>query len=304
MPLLLNCYPGKFEFLTAKTKDGGTYSNQFGTYVCPAAIRNEMIKRINQTLADYPQETLFLDVYQANGLYECYDERHPLTREGYAKNIVDNMKFIEDTYGMFVGSEFGADYGAGHGAYVYGMMTLQRTWFDSLATVPGSIYYIGDWKNGRRPTIMLGSRTATPAYHKYALNEYTRVPLYELVYHDAVVTSWRWEDCNHHYPEIWWKKDLFNVLYGNAPIWSFDQQRFTSFKTTFVASYQKVILWVQQVCLDEMTDHLFLSEDHVVQKTSFSSGKSVIVNFGSKDYEYEGMTIPAQDYVTISEAKR
>lgn len=300
LPLLLNCYPGKFEFLTAKTKDGGTYSNQFGIYVCPAAIREEMTKRIDQTLADYPQETLFLDVYQANGLYECYDKRHPVTREGYAKSIVDNMKFIEDTYGMFVGSEFGADYGAGHGVYVYGMMTLQRTWFDSAATVPGSIYYIGDWKNGPRPTIMLGSRTATPDYHKYSLNEYTRIPLYELVYHDAVVTSWRWEDCSHHYPEIWWKKDLFNMLYGNVPLWSLDQSRFTSYKATFIESYKKVLPWVQQICLDEMTDHKFLSEDHLVQKTSFSSGRSIMVNFGGEDYEYEGRVIPARGYDTIS----
>ncbi len=301
IPLTFNCYPGKFEYLTAKTKDGGTYSNQFGYYVCPAAIHEEMVKRIDQTLKDYPQETMFFDVYQANGLYECYDKRHPLTREGYANHLIDNMKYVEDTYGMYLGSEFGADYGAGHGVYVYGMMTLQRTWFDSLATIPGSIYYIGDWKNNERPSIMLSSRTAYPEYHKYSLNEYTRVPLYELVYHDAVVSSWRWEDCNHHYPEIWWKKDLFNVLYGNVPLWTLDQGMFTAYKTTFVQSYQKVIPWVQEVCLDEMTDHQFLSEDHTVQKTTFSSGKSVIVNFGNVDYEYKDFVIPARNYLTLSE---
>lgn len=297
IPLLLNCYPGKFEFLTAKTKNGGTYSNQFGTYVCPAAIREEMKKRIDMTLAHYPQETLFLDVYQANGLYECYDDRHPLTREGYANAILDNMRWIEDTYEIYLGSEFGADFAAGHGTYVYGMMTLQRTWFNSEATVPGSIYYIGDWKNDRRPSIMLSSRTAAPDYHKYSINEYTRVPLYELVYHDAVVTSWRWEDCNHHYPEIWWKKDLFNMLYGNVPLWSIDQSCFTSYKNTFVKSYQKVLPWVGSVCFDEMTDHRFLSDDHKVQQTVFSSGKSIIVNFGSQDYICKGERIPSGDCV-------
>lgn len=302
MPLLLNYYSGKFEFLTAKTKDGGTYSNQFGTYICPAAIHEEMANRINRARQDYPFETLFLDVYQANGLYECYDKRHPLTREGYARSILNNMQFIENTYGVYLGGEFGAEYGAGHGAYVHGMMTLQRTWFDSDATVPGSIYYIGDWKDNMRPSIMLGSRTATPDYHKYSLNEYTRVPLYELVYHDAVVTSWRWEDCNHHYPELWWKKDLFNVLYGNVPLWTLDRARFLTFKNTFVDSYKKVLPWVQQVCLDEMVNHCFLSEDHLVQKSSFSSGKSVIVNFGSKDFIWEGLRIPARDYVALTES--
>lgn len=240
-----------------------------------------------------------MDVYQANGLYECYDKRHPLTRKGYAESLIQNMQFIEDTYGTYLGSEFGADYGVGHGAYVYGMMTLQRTWFHSLAEVPGSIYYIGDWKNNSRPSIMLGSRTATPDYHRYSLNTYTRLPLYELVYHDAVVTSWRWEDCNHHCPEIWWKKDLFNVLYGNIPLWTLDRERFSAFKTTFVESYRKIIPWVHQVCLDEMTEHRFLTRDHLLQMSTFSSGKSVIVNFGKEDCRWQEYNIPAEDYLII-----
>lgn len=300
LPLLLNCYPGKFEYLTAKTKDGGTYSNRYGTYNCPAAICGEMDKRIRQTLKDYPEETLFLDVYQANGVYECYDKRHPLTREGYAKSIVENMEHIENTYGMYLGGEFGADYGAAHGAYVHGMMTLQRTWFDSTANIPGSIYYIGDWKNGQRPSIMLGSRTATLEYHKYSLNPYTRVPLYELVYHDAVVSSWRWEDCNHHCPEVWWKKDLFNILYGTAPLWTLDRKRFSAFKNTFVESYRKIIPWIRQVCLDEMADHRFLSDDHLVQMSSFSSGKNVIVNFSDNEYIWKGKTIPGRNHIIVS----
>lgn len=57
IPLLLNCFPGKFEFLTAKTENGGTYSNQFGTYICPAAVREEIKNRLDLTLKDYPQET-------------------------------------------------------------------------------------------------------------------------------------------------------------------------------------------------------------------------------------------------------
>lgn len=297
VPYLLNYYPGQFDYLTAKKSDGTVYSNEFGNYTCPLAIREEMKKRIDTMMSRYQPETFFLDVYQANGLYECYDERHPLTREGYARSIVENCQYLEDTYGVYLGSEFGADYGASHGRYAYGMMTLQRTWFGSETVNPGSIYYIGSWRNNQRPSIMLSTRTATPEYHKYCINEYTRIPLYELVYHDAVATSWRWEDCNHHYPELWWKKDLFNILYGNLPLWSIDENCFDSYQHTFIESYKHVVPWLSEICYDEMINHRFLTNDHKIQETEFSSGKKVVVNFGEENYQYLDKIVTAHNYM-------
>ncbi len=290
-----------FEYLTAKQKDGNTYVNQFGTFVCPLAVKPELFERLDRFHGEYPEETYFCDVYQANGLWECYDERHPLSREDWANNLMENLTLIEDRYNVFIGGEFGADYGAAHGLYAHGMMTLQRTWFDSITTIPGSIYYLGGWSPNYAPEIVTGSRTAPEIYHKYSINAYTRIPLYELVYHDAVVTSWRWEDGNHHCPEIWWKKDLYNVLYGNSPLWSIDKHRFEAFKTTFIESYKNVLPWVNKVCYDEMVSHRFITEDHLVQESVFSSGRSVIVNFGDNDYTHEGVTIKRRGYITLGD---
>jgi hypothetical protein len=297
IPLKRNVYPGLFDQLTSRQPDGSTYSNQYGTYVCPEAVLPEMVKRVEKELEIYPHETYFLDVYQANGLYECHHKEHSLTREQYAEAILRNYEYLEDNYGTFLGAEFGADFVGSHGVYVHGMMTLQRMWFNSDIHKKGSIHYYGDWKNNERPSVMLGTRTATDTYLTYGINEYTRVPLYELVYHDAIVTSWRWEDANHHSPEIWWKKDLFNILYGSAPLWSIDQNRWDSFETTFVESYQQVCTWLQQICYDEMVSHRFISEDRHVQETRFSSGKRAIVNFGDKPYRFEGELVEARGFI-------
>ena len=299
IPLKRNVYPSLFDKITSRKRDGSTYSNEFGTYVCPEAVKSEMIKRVEKELSIYPHETYFLDVYQANGLYECYNSEHPLTRQQYAEAIVRNYEILEDKYNMYLGGEFGADFAGSHGVFAHGMMTLQRTWFGSEITQEGTIYYYGDWRDNPRPSVMLGSRTASETYLKYSINEYTRVPLYELVYHDAVVTSWRWEDGNHHCPEIWWKKDLFNILYGTAPMWSIDQERWKSFKVTFVESYKKICSWLQQICYDELVSHRFVSEDHKIQETVFSSGKRVIVNFDERPYTFEGQIIEARGFITL-----
>lgn len=292
-------YPGKFNQLAARKNDGTTYFNQFGHTSCPEAIRPEIYRKVENKLKEFQHETFFLDVYQANGIFECYAEDHRLTREQFVQNVIKNHQIIEDQYGQYIGGEWGAEFVNAHVAYVHGMMTLQRSWWGSGIEKKGTIYYTGDWRSNPRPTQMTGTRVANDTYLKYSINEFTRIPLYELVYHDAVVTSWRWEDGNHHTPEIWWKKDLFNILYGSAPLWNLDRERWEEYKYTFIESYKKVNPWLQQVACDEMILHRFLTDDHKVQESLFSSGKKVVVNFNDNDFKLKGKTIPAKSYLTF-----
>lgn len=290
-------YPGKFNQLAARKSDGLTYFNQFGHTSCPQAIRPEIYRKVDAKLKEFPHETYFLDVYQANGIFECYSPDHLLTREQFCQEVIKNHQIMEDKYNQYLGGEWGAEYVNAHVAYVHGMMTLQRTWWGSGIEKKGTIYYTGDWRSNPRPTQMIGTRVANDKYLKYSINEYTRVPLYELVYHDAVVTSWRWEDGNHHTPEIWWKKDLFNMLYGSAPLWNLDRERWEEYKYTFIDSYKNVCPWLLQIAYDEMISHRFVTNDHKVQESVFSSGKKLTVNFGDTDYSFEGKTIKAKGYL-------
>jgi hypothetical protein len=289
-------YPGKFNELAARKSDGETYFNQFGTTSCPEAIRPEIYRKVEAKLKEFQHETYFLDVYQANGVFECYSKEHPLTREQFCQAVIKNHQIMEDKYNQYIGGEWGAEFVNAHVSYVHGMMTLQRTWWGSGIEKKGTIYYTGDWRSNPRPTQMIGTRVANDKYLKYSINEYTRIPLYELVYHDAVVTSWRWEDGNHHTPEIWWKKDLFNILYGSAPLWNLDRERWEEYKYTFIESYKNVCPWLQQIASDEMVSHRFVSSDHKVQESVYSSGKKVVVNFGDADVEIDGQTVKSKGF--------
>ena len=290
-------YPGKFNQLAAIKSDGKTYFNQFGHTTCPVAIRPEIYRKVENKLKEYPHETLFLDVYLANGIFECYSKEHPLTRKEFVEAVIKNHQIIEDNYHLYLGGEWGAEFANAHVAYVHGMMTLGRTWWGTGIEKKGTIYYTGDWQSNPRPTQMVGTRVANETYLKYSINECIRVPLYELVYHDAVVTSWRWEDANHHTPEIWWKKDLFNMLYGNAPLWNLDRERWEAYKYTFIDSYKKVCPWLQQIATDELVSHRFITEDHKVQEFVYSSGKKIVVNFRDEDYNHNGSVVKGKSFI-------
>lgn len=294
-------YPGMYPEITVKNADGSVSVTGFGHNVCPAAVYPIIENlRIEKELKIYPHESYFIDVYQAVGSYECYDKSHPLTRTQYREEVLKIYKLLTDKYKTFCGGEWGADFTGSLSVYSHGMMTVHKTWFTSDAFKKNTIYYIGNW-SGPRPLIQVGTSTATEKYLKYGINEYTRVPLFELVYHDANVTSWRWNDGNHKMPEIWWKKDLFNILYGNAPMWSIDDILWNNFKLTFIESYKKISEWIRQIGYDEMLSHRFLTDDHKVQETVFSSGKRIIVNFSDSDINCEGQIINAKGFITISE---
>lgn len=294
-------FPGLFKKITLIEKGGKLHYSGFGYDINPKTVLPYIPSlRTDRELTIYPHEAFFLDGFLASGIFEDYGKENPLTRSQYKQAVVDMNKLFRDKYKMIVGMEWGADYGVPTSAYAHGMTTLHRMLYRSKdRRKKSSIYYDGDWSNPSRPSIMVGEYVADKNYLEWAINEKIRVPLYQLVYHDAIVTTWRWDDANHHMPEIWWKKDLFNMLYGTAPVWTMDKARWDKFKQTFIESYQSIGPWLEKIGYDEMVSHRFVSSDHKVQETTFSSGKKAIVNFGDEEYVFEGKTIKPKSFISI-----
>jgi len=294
-------FPGLFHKVALVEKDGGYHYSGFGYDTNPKTVLSLIPElRTDREMEVYPHESFFLDGFLASGIFEDYGSENPLTRTQYKEAVIEMNEFFADKYNTIVGVEWGADYGVPTSAYAHGMTTLHHMLYSSPhRNKKGSIYYMGDWGNPSRPSIMVGEYVADEHYHKWAINEKIRVPLYQLVYHDAIVTTWRWDDANHHMPEIWWKKDLFNILYGTAPVWCLDRPRWEKFKHTFIESFNNIGPWLQQIGYDEMVSHRFVTPDHKVQETVFSSGKKVIVNFGDNDFHFQNKLIKARSFSPI-----
>jgi hypothetical protein len=119
------------------------------------------------------------------------------------------------------------------------------------------------------------------------------LPLWELVYHDCVVAQWYWGDYNNKLPALWDKRDLFNVLYGTAPMFMFDRKLWETQKARFVQSYTNTCPYVRAAGYAEMTDHRFLTIDRNVQQTAFANGVTITVNFGTTPFRLaSGETLP------------
>lgn len=249
---------------------------------CPAVFLPAAKIVIPKDLSIFPYLGRFIDVTTAEGLYECFDENHPLTRTAKRETNVEFLKYVR-SLNLVTGGEHGRWWAVPQLDYIEGMMS-------------GGSY---SWPAGylRRPKTKDEEFTEPSGrklprfseYEKWGIGHQYRVPLWELVFHEAIVTTWYWGDSNDFLleaaPEVTLKKDAFNVLYGTMPmLWANKQGSWEANREVFLRTYRNTSKVHEAVAGKEMLTHEFVTPDRAVQRTRFSGGAEVVVNFGPVPY--------------------
>ncbi len=244
-----------------ETKDGAMLNCGV---ICDRRALDYARERVPADLATHPYLGRFIDTTTAAPWHECYDPTHPMTRTESKHWKMELLRYMSEDNRLATGSETGHDAAVSYLHFLEGMMSLGP-------------YRVPD--AGRR---MQQTWDEVPErVAKFQLGHYYRLPLFELVFHDCVVSYWYWGDYNNKLPALWDKRDLFNVLYGVPPMFMFNRQLWEKEKARFVQSYENTCPVVRQVATAEMTDHRFLTADRNVQQTRFENGIEVTVNFGA-----------------------
>ncbi|KAH0790379.1 Carbohydrate binding domain-containing protein [Histomonas meleagridis] len=207
---------------------------------------------------EYHFESRYIDGSTATLFFECYHHDHPMVRSEVKQNRNELLRYFrENEHGkLVIGSEEGRDF-----------------------AVPYCDYFLGLMGNAMFAT--------TEEQYQRSVNEIYNVPLFELVYHDCVISYYSTGDSNPKILTTWDKKDLFNRLYGTPPTYTITQNAFETYKDKLKNSYQIAEVVSKMTAYQEMTDHIYLTDDLKVQQTVFSNGVRVTVNFGSSTYTTE-----------------
>jgi len=257
-----------------------------GYKICPSQGYDHASRSIPEELKTKKYNTRFIDIVTAGTLNECYDEKHPLTKQEWMEYRLKILKLCYE-YPLVVGAENGMDWAIPYVHFFEGMA-------GTTTRLPAAGHHLTEYI------------PPTEEYLKYAVGAYHRVPLWELVYHDAVVSTWYWGDNSNRLPELWHKKDLFNILYGTAPMYLWGKEDFDAMKHAIVKSYKRVCPIVEKVGYAEMVSHEFVTSDHKVQRTIFQDGNkkvTITVNFGEQVYvTAEGERIRPLDHVVKEES--
>jgi hypothetical protein len=126
------------------------------------------------------------------------------------------------------------------------------------------------------------------------------VPLWALVYHDAVLgfrgmASWTMEEggLNVAGTHI---RCLENMLWGWSGVFGgFSAAQWPALREVFASTFY-ADEWHARIGTDEMVSHRFLTEDGQVERTEWSSGGAITVNFSAEERSVDGVSVPAHGY--------
>ncbi len=258
----------------------GKYHDQHA--VCDICALELTKKNVREELEKVPYNSRFIDVQAGSELAECYDEKHPATRTESAEYIKKQEDFLSES-GLVNGVEVGSEIFAAHFHYSEGM------------TSPCE-YRAED--AGRRMTTLYYGKDIPPNIQDYMLNPVWKIPLWELVYHDCVVSYYYWGDSSNSCPELMEKRDLFCALYGLPPIYSIDVSGWEKLKYEIAESYKRATETATATAYSQMISFEYLSPDKRIQKTSFENGITVTANFSESDYITDnGVKIPSMRHI-------
>lgn len=169
----------------------------------------------------------------------------------------------------------------------------------------------GSWNDNSYPQIMTDVVEPTSTQLGAMLSDGYQAPLWDLVFHDCVVTTVHWHRPHNKYLYLWDHQDRWAMLRGQAPLlnlcyggvqglasrspnsiidsigntWT---SRLSVNAARVAQTYRNVSTWHQQIGRMEMIAHARLTTDRSVQQSEFSSdggtsGKGIVINFGVHD---------------------
>lgn len=212
------------------------------TVMCSALAPGHVAKNYTEILSHGVKiRGAYLDVFAVVPPDECYNPEHPVTREQCLVNRGDCFDFIRSRVGV-ISSEEPADWSIPH---------LDLVHHAPFALSPGP---------GEGPAMGIP------------------IPLFSLVYHDALLLPWSLGKGAWGIPE----KDL-GYLHGLAnagmPYLSMSPG------PDEIKQVRTMCGLHQRLAFAEMTDHRFLDDSHRRQQTSFADGTKITIDLDKDSFE-------------------
>lgn len=237
---------------------GFTSESGHSQEICPREALGLFQRNMQFYLSMLKPNSIYLDTIGGLPLIECYDPRHPLTRSGTREQRLNMMRVAVNAK-LVLGAEGPA-----------------QEWNLSLVSF----------------------------YDEHPVRLGIDVPLYGLVYHECALfyrhhgTPYNYGMDNYGHPRgPWPAKFLRSLLYGDQSSWTISNRAYYAWRKTFKAINDVLAPHHRRLAHEELLNHQFLTPDLLVQRTVFSSGVEVTVNYGEFPFKLEDATgLPAYGY--------
>lgn len=302
--------PGKEQWITARFEDQTLYENAtvtdkngekesgfqgVGRKLNPVLSIPAVKSRMEEIMSnDLPFNSWFIDCDATGEIYDDYTPEYMTTQEQDLAARLERMSLIRDQYGFVIGSEGGNDFAASTIAFAHGIELPTFAWIDEdMKSNKDSEYYIGKYYNPSGGVVEHFSKRipVKQQYRAVFLDPQYDIPLFKLVYHDSVITSYHWDWSTFKIQGATQDRMLREILYNVPPLYHLDPEQWEEYKEDISAHYKVWSTFSRKAIQMEMTDFDYLEEDGLVQKTVYGDELTVVANFSNISYLYEGNEI-------------
>ena len=270
-----------------------------GYHLSPLVAQPYVENRVNSILEQMSPDfnTWFIDCDAYGELFDDYSASHPATQLDDMNARLARIAWIRDTHNMVVGSERGAAYSAAVLHFAHGMTVPVIGWGDPDMKSKTSPYYVGGYWPPEGPAIHIKQVPLKPNYLYHYYDPRFRLPLYQIVFHDSVITTHHWGSGSLKFENAIGTLVLLEQLYNVPPLYHLNIEEFSKHKVWIKRHYAFFSPLHRQIGGQAMTDFEWLSDDRLVQRTEFGDTVELFANFGTDAFGYESLVIPGRSVV-------
>jgi hypothetical protein len=112
------------------------------------------------------------------------------------------------------------------------------------------------------------------------------------VFHDSVVATHQWGFGSLKFQDEDRARELLELLYGVPPLYHQNLREWGKRASEIRRHYDFFSPLHREIGLLPMSDFQWLSEDRLVQRTTFGDRVELIANFGARPFQRAGDTVP------------
>jgi hypothetical protein len=264
-----------------------------GYYVSPIAVKPYFDERVAKNFEKVPHSYYFLD---CDAYGEFFDDYRPGRIVSASEDVaarVGRVRSIFETYRVPVGSEGGSYLFAGSLAVAEGVFFPVITGDPDMEINEMSRYFLGRPLPADEPEQFFLPALLKDKYVRLYSDPRFRLPLYEAVFHDSVITTSHYASSSLKFTNIAETTALTEILYQVAPMYHFNLSYFEKIKATIrphIDVFEKTHSYSYHYALEEFD---YLTGDRSVQRARFGD-LELIANFQEKDFDFGGAKIPAR----------
>ncbi|NOZ20125.1 MAG: hypothetical protein GXP25_03450 [Planctomycetes bacterium] len=242
-----------FPELMWKTANGKVREGRRWSRTCSSQYVDLLARHMPEVVETLGVEAAYVDCINSGRMEECYDPEHPLTRTEDREARTAFYQYVH-SLGLIFGGEHAGWWNAAELEYSNGVGACSNT---------------------------------NPLLRQFP------VPLYHLVFHDALIPFCHaGDDYTVTEGTAFVDKVLRDLLRGIPPMYFLNLWDHAKWRQKILDSYAVMSDPVAAVLYDEMLSHERVTDDQMVQRTRFASGVEITVNFD--EIEREGL--PGKGY--------